>query len=84
MSYPIFSPTHPFVCSTLTTQKPSQRCLFVFPTLKIGGVVLTCPPNFPKSWGRGGGCRQIIAYVYMGMLLQGPHMNIDFMVIAAR
>ena len=55
MSHPIFSPTHTFVSPNAPLQASKtllkQRCLFVFPTLKI--VALTCPPMPPKSWGRG-------------------------------
>ena len=63
LPYPhLWEPKRP----TPSIQQPSQRCLFVFPTLKIGGVVLTCPPNLPKSQGWGGGragcCHK---YIYM-------------------
>ena len=53
MSCPIFSPTHAFVSPNAPPQKPSHRCLFVFPTLEIGCVVLTCLPSSPSHGGVG-------------------------------
>ena len=46
----------------------------MFSNLKIGVVVLTCPPILPKSrgWVGGGGGGGLSTYaIYMGVLLGG-------------
>ena len=42
----------------------------MFPTLKIGGVVLTCPPVLPKSRRWGGGALHVMPYIYISIFFR--------------